>query len=252
MIELPCASTGAGPVLLEVTDDQDIVFYNWENEADDAAVALGFQPSLCQLIRTWFAHRTSRLSAANALLEWILSPEEDMHYPDSVVDPAALNAALIDAGFIDVLIALGADPCRKVGIERHNYLIEIAAMNDVPGAVAALVRHNAHVQDEGAAGEAALYQAIYWGRPKIARYLLLEADVSPEPDALYAAVIANDIEMVELLLSLGADPLWRNQIALKSALHELDEPLIADMILGRIHELEDEGYVRTEFPEKER
>lgn len=247
-IELPCAE---GTARLEVSDEGEINFYDWDEDVDHAMVELGFDPSPCY--RVWDMLVNKEISL-NRIMTQILCPDIGAVYSDTISDKEEFREGLIDAGFIDTLLVLGADSDHKVGYWDEVPIIAIAAKEGYLDAVDTLITWGANVN--AANGEAILC-ASRKGNTKIVE-LLIDNGASVNimnGSPLDIAVLMGHSETVELLLERGANPMMRDQQALRSAVGKKSigpkYRTIYEMVLGRIKELEAEGFTKTDFPERE-
>jgi hypothetical protein len=264
VLELPGPTQGPGPVIVEVTDSQELVIHNYDPDPDEAAAALGLTPSPVYLIAAF----EEDLRRANTLYQRVIWATKLMkqalqHRRPSFVRFLSEDEArdyLIDLnelGLIELLVELGADPHAAAGDFGEARPLDLMAGHAIFGAVRALVEHGADVTYND-------NRALYFAIPeaddpphrrqkahKIVKYLLDQgADEGALGWSLHNAVLSRDEVLVDMLFRYGADPCWLEQLAFKEALKTGYKPVI-DRFMQEFRNYEKKGYVRTTFPERD-
>jgi hypothetical protein len=213
--ELECG--GDEPVVMERRDDGELIFHGWDQEAEEAAIELGFEPSLCWKVWQRKDHLDLGLiDVAEGDLEEVaalLAAGADVHASeDDAIFVAAehghLEVAklLIDHG-ADVNVFYEAPLAVAATDEMHELLIEAGADPNVD--------HWAHRDAFDAAWD-------YSKKYNHVIYAILQ-DTSIDywtraTNALLRAVAkGEDTAFIETLLRAGADPSAHNYAAVKNA-----------------------------------
>jgi hypothetical protein len=264
VLELPGPTQGPGPVIVEVTDSQELVIHNYDPDPDEAAAALGITPSPVYLIAAF----EEDLRRANTLYQRVIWATKLMkqalqHRRPSFVRFLSEDEArdylmnLNELGLIELLVELRADPSAPMGDFGDTLPLDLMAGHAIFGAVRALVEHGADVT---AHGNSALELAIPHKEDsperrkrarRVVKYLLEHgADKGDLTWPLHSAVLSEDEVLVDMLFRYGADPFKLEQTAFRAALKTGYKPVI-DRFMQEFRHYEKKGYVRTTFPERE-
>ena len=246
-VEIECAGT----VTIELDDDGELHFHDFDEEAELAAVAMGFEPSLCLLLRDFIIKRDLHIrfdpsKTLLVMLEGAPSPRAD--------DRGDLLAPAYLGDVVAALLALGANPNYK----NHycEYLLTLAAMNCLFEAIPSLLDAGAdptsnkngalrwsaeygqdeiinllldHGSDINAMAGAALFRAAEQNNSSTVQLLLEKgialSDGAAERAAL-AAIREGNITSLRLLLEAGADPHWSKGILFTTAREEGSRTII--------------------------
>ena len=207
-IKLPCND---GTATLSASDKGLVEVSGWDQEAEEAALALGFEPSPCMAAFQMLGAGGLFDADPNDLLLGLIDRDWGTEQTDAVKD------SLIDAGMVAVLLVLGADPNYETEFENEP-IVAIAANYGLLGAVADLIEAGAdvHADDD---------QAIRWasaeGRTNVVRLLLdNDADVHAMADmAVEKAAQNGHLDVVGILLEHGADATADNYRAVRLAIN---------------------------------
>ena len=259
--EIDCGD--AEPVVMERRDDGEIIFHDWDEETDLAAVELGFQPSVCLIVAQ--AVRSGRLDAALltqidvgdiAAVAALLAAGADVH---TVEDDAIERAVQYNhLELAKLLIAAGADihvfyesPLNTALEQSNQEMAELLISAGANREVALCHRSYAR-----AYGQAEHLAGMY--NYKVRE--ILSDFTSPSPDyteratsalisacrtPLSASTSPNYLELIRQLLLAGADVHAHNDLALRfakryghDAIIEILESWIEDPTALRIQNLE--------------
>lgn len=265
VLEMPGPSEKPGPVLVEVTDSKELVIHNWDNEVDEAAAALGLTPSPVYLIDRFddALRRAETPFARSVLVRELFKNVLQLRKPRYLYFLTDYEAAdymmeLSRLGLVQILVELGANPKQPLGDFGDIRPLELMAANANLGAVKSLVEHGAEVTfNENAALQAAIPEKEDSLKNRKNTHMVVEyllehgADEGQLGWPLYSAVLSRDEILVDMLFRYGADPFWLEQLAFNSALDEGYQPII-DRFMREFELYKKKGYVRTEFPERER
>jgi ankyrin repeat protein len=176
------------PAVLEITEDRELVWHGWDKEAELAAIELGFEPGLCYIIDRRFKN----------------FPYDAMLLRAAVHDTAAdtLLEELLQVGWIDMLLAMGADPNAINAVDEP--ILAEAAIWGYTDSVKSLIAWGADIH---AREDAALRWAAESGELEVVKILLdAGADIHAQDDydALAMAAARGHFDVMELLLEHGA------------------------------------------------
>jgi len=177
--ELDC---GGEQVTLERTDDGDIIFHNWDEETELAAVELGFEPSACLIV--WNAINYDELDVEL----------REQASGDSV-------------SLVEALFFAGADVNSK-GINNWTPL-HYAARFGRTDVVKFLLKARASVHAIDEDGDTPLHIAAQWGKTDVVKVLLTaKAGVNTEGNRkltpLHLAARWGEANIAKVLLEAGA------------------------------------------------
>ena len=235
-VEIDCAGT----VTLEWDDGRNLHFHDFDEEAELAAVAIGFEPSLCLLLRDFIINRDLHFRFDPSITLLVMLEGGARPRINDLGDILEPLAPAYLGGAVEALIGLGGDP-NYSNIYKES-LLTLAASNVLFEAIPPLLEAGASPtanksaafrwaaefgQDEivkmlleagadiNAMSGAALFRAAEQNHPSTVQLLLEEGiDLSNEVGerAAFAAVEEGNVSALQLLLKAGVDPHWSDDI----------------------------------------
>jgi ankyrin repeat protein len=206
--ELDCGDEE--PAVIEITDTGELVFHNWDLEAEQAAIELGFEASTCFIIQSLWQRKSRALIGAAAMgnldaVNVFLAAGIDVNFQDSLGQNALMQAAF--KGFPKIaqaLIAAGAD----IHVD-NDWVLHEATMYGHVDVVKVLLEAGADVNRESAR---TLRWAAEAGNLEIVELLLAATDEETDPAAVAHArnnaMAYERVEIVELLNNWLEDHDW--------------------------------------------